>query len=268
MILRDDPSQRDLIRDAYLGPDVAESAERFLSSAEFDEVRSLLSDRLEDAVIVDVGAGNGIASYAFARSGAHLVYAVEPDPSGEIGRGAIASLCRGLPVEVLDAVGEAIPLADASADVVYARQVLHHARDLPRFVLECARVLKPGGLLVACREHVVDNEQQLAQFLASHPVHLLTGGEYAYTLRGYETALRTAGLQVEAVYGPWDTVINAFPFARSREELARCVRARLHRRLGPAAELVRFMPWLERLARGQIDRSAPGRPYSFLARRV
>ena len=42
----------------------------------------------------------------------------------------------------------ALPLPDASVDVVVNFQVIEHLWDQPQFVAECARVLRPGGLLL------------------------------------------------------------------------------------------------------------------------
>src|SRR5215207_1878228 len=135
--LRADPQMASLVRDAYLDHDVVAAGKRFLLSAEFAEVKKLLHDRWKDAVILDLGAGTGIASYAFAVSGARKVYAVEPDPSDEVGQGAISRLSQNLPIEVIGAFGEQIPLPDASVDIVYTRQVLHHILDLPTAMREC-----------------------------------------------------------------------------------------------------------------------------------
>ena len=113
---------------------------------------------------------------------------------------------------------EELPIADATVDVVYSRQVLHHAAELDRFVGEVARILRPGGVLLACREHVVDDDAQKRAFLAAHPVNRLAGGENAFALPEYIAAIAAAGLALDRSLGPWDSIINAFPQVRSSAE--------------------------------------------------
>ena len=263
--LRADPRYADVVRDAYLDEDTRAAAERFSRSAEFAEVRALLGGRLAGGTVLDLGAGTGLASYAMARAGARLVYALEPD-AGEVGRAAIERLAGDLPIELLDAFGERIPLGDGEVDAIYARQVLHHTRDLRAVLSECARVLRRGGLLLVCREHVADDERQLAQFLAEHPIHQLAGGEHAYPLEAYVSAIESAGLHIEKTLGPWDSIINAFPTVRSGEELSRFPRRVLGERFGLAGRLAGFVPGVRAVAWKRIKRHpAPGRHYSFLA---
>src|SRR5207302_1226167 len=199
---------------------------------------------------------------AFARSGASAVYAVEPDDSPLVGRTAMRALLDGLPIHVIAATGEELPLRDASADVVYCRATLHHVRDLDRFIAECARTLRSGGKFVACREHVAENAGELHRFLSTHPVHRLAGGEHAYPLETYRAAIRNAGLRVERVLGPWDSVVNAFPSVRSTEELEYLANRKLRKKLGPLAS---GLGVLEPAVAMWIKRPQPGRLYSFLA---
>jgi ubiquinone/menaquinone biosynthesis C-methylase UbiE len=123
--LRAQPDRAELIRDAYLDRDVLASSERFRRSAEFAEVLQIVGDRIRGAHVLDVGAGTGIASFAFCRAGASCVYALEPDPSDEVGRGAIQRLPADLPIRVLDARGEEIPLAESEVDIVYGLSHIH-----------------------------------------------------------------------------------------------------------------------------------------------
>lgn len=266
-LMREDPAYADVVRDAYLGRDVEQSYRQFAASAEFDEVRSLLGDAISGAVVVDVGAGTGIASRAFLDAGARHVYALEPDPSEEVGQGAIRRLTGTLDVEIVSSYAERIPLASGSVDIVYARQVLHHTRDLDAAVAECARVLRSGGYFIACREHVVADDAELAEFLSRHPVHQLAGGENAYTLDAYTTAIRRAGLDPVHTLAPWDSVINAFPAVRSRQELDELPQRILSDRFGALGGVAARIPFVANRLWTRLRRSSPGQMYTFVTRK-
>jgi len=94
----------------------------------------------EPAEVVDLGAGTGKLTRGLVALG-HRATAVEPLAEMR------AELERAVPeARVLEGSAEAIPLPDASADVVACAQSFHwfdHAKALP----EVARVLRPGGRL-------------------------------------------------------------------------------------------------------------------------
>ena len=263
-LLRNDPAHQDLIFDAYLTRDLAANARRFVASAEFAEVRALLARHAPDARrVMDMPGGNGIATFAFASAG-FVVTTVEPNPSDSVGRGAIATslASAGLRADVVDAWGEALPFSDASFDVAYVRQGLHHANQLPKMLSEIARVLVPGGVLLACREHVVDDYgPSLEAFLASQVDHQLYGGENAFTLADYRAAMTGAGLAIELELGPHDSIVNAYP--NTPEVLRRKILAsrpgRLLRKVLPDDVVAAIGTW--HAHRRQI----PGRLYTFLA---
>lgn len=264
--LRRRPEARSLIADLYLDEDAPAAARRFQASSEWRAVRDLLGISAEGATVLDLGAGTGVASAAWAAAGARLVLAAEPDPSEVVGHGCLPRMCeRPHVVHAFAAVGEALPLASASTDIVYCRQVLHHLTGLDAAMVECARVLRPGGRLIACREHVVDDDRQLARFLADHPIHQLAGGEHAYSLGAYRSAIEGAGLRIERELGPWDSVINAYPTVHRSDDLLILPEVVLARRLGRAGQLLGRLPGSRHLAWRRLRRSKPGRFYSFVA---
>jgi ubiquinone/menaquinone biosynthesis C-methylase UbiE len=63
----------------------------------------------------------------------------------------------GLSVDVLDAVGEDLPLADRSVDSVLLAYVMCTVEDPARVMAEVERVLRPGGV-IGVLEHVVAYE--------------------------------------------------------------------------------------------------------------
>lgn len=263
-ILRGDPAHQGLIFDAYLTRDLAGNCSRFAAGAEFAEVRALLQRHAPGARrLLDMPAGNGIATHAFAAAGFDVT-GVEPNPSTEVGRGAIARVLAAseLRAEIVDAYGEALPFDDSSFDVVYVRQGLHHASDLPRMLAQIARVLRPGGVLLACREHVVDDYgASLRAFLASQVDHQLYGGEHAFTLPDYRAAIAGGGLDIRLELGPYDSPINAWPNTPQvlREKVLASRPGRVLRRVLPDGVVAAIGAWRVR------HRHTPGRMYSFLA---
>jgi len=264
--LRGDPAFAAQMRDAYLNEDVLEAAQRFERSGEFLQMKAILGPALAGGAVLDLGAGTGIASRAFGNSGARIVVALEPDESPVVGQGAIRRSCGGA-VEIVSGFGEALPFRRDSFDVVYARQVLHHARDLTGLLVECARVLRPGGLFLACREHVVDDEAQLRTFLEGHPVHRLAGGEGAFPLPRYLEAIAASGLAIQAVLSPWSSVINAYPAVNSDAELPRHARRVFIGRHGILGRIALLLPGMDRVARRQREEPLPGRLFSFVCRK-
>jgi len=266
--LREHEGQHELVRQCYYDDPLEDAAERFRASEEWTATRHLLRGLLPCRVL-DVGAGRGIASYAFARAGCAVI-AVEPEASAVVGRGAIQRLGRrtNQKLTVVEAHGEALPFAAASFDVVYGRAVLHHALDLSAFCQETARVLRPGGAALFVREHVVSQSADLAAFRAAHPLHALCGGENAYPLAEYEAALTDAGLRLRRVLGPLEDAVNFFPATQTDVDgmVTRWLADRLcGSRTWPARWLL-ALPCLRRLTTRRLSRrlDTPGRHFAFL----
>ncbi|MER8595870.1 class I SAM-dependent methyltransferase [Mesorhizobium sp. M1182] len=256
--LKSQPDKARLVEACFYDDPILQSAERFYSTTEWHETQRILSGRRGRAL--DIGAGRGISSFALAKDG-WQVTALEPDPSPEVGAGAVFRLAReaNLPIDVVTDWGEKLPFDDASFDLVYCRAVLHHARDLNRLCAEAGRVLRSGGLMLAAREHVISNDKDLDVFLRGHPLHHLYGGEKAYRKSEYIFALTQAGLTLSHVLNPFQSDINLFP--DTPLDLKRRWSKKL--RLPWPAIIPDFaLPLAGAVTRG------PGRLYSFVARKA
>jgi ubiquinone/menaquinone biosynthesis C-methylase UbiE len=266
--MREQPQYAEMIELCYLDRDNLASAQRFAASEEFLEAYRLLRIQPDQPTrVLDLGCGNGIASYAFANMGC-TVMAVDPDMSDDVGLMAAQRLrekiSRGS-ITIAQATAELLPFPDNTFDVIYERQALHHFSDLLKGLTECARVLKPGGLFLAAREHVVTDPQQLEAFLTEHILHQLHGGENAYSVAHYQDRLRQAGLAIVMTMAPMDNVINHFPVSNGevRQMMIDWLTARVGRRLGGA---IANQPLIEKAYRRHQSRrnQSPGRVYSFL----
>jgi SAM-dependent methyltransferase len=97
---------------------------------------------LAGALVVDVGAGTGIAARQLRNRGARVI-AVEPSA------GMLAELARSSPgVAVVQGDGNALPLRDRCADFVTYAQAWHWTEP-ERAVPEYRRVLRPRGSFAA-----------------------------------------------------------------------------------------------------------------------
>ncbi|MDE5452989.1 methyltransferase domain-containing protein [Bradyrhizobium sp. CSA112] len=267
--LRNQPDRRQLVLDAFYDDPLIAAAERYFASAEWQAVSKLLRDRTGKAL--DVGAGRGIATYALARSG-FAVTALEPDPSAVVGTAAIRGLAAEarLPIKVVEEFSERLPFADGTFDVVFARAVLHHMRDLDDACREMFRVLRPGGMLIAAREHVISKKSDLGAFLDQHPLHHLYGGEHAFLLDRYIGALRAAGFSAIEVLTPLKSPINLFPY--TIETLRTAVVERLTSKI-PVKPLWRAAlaskgVFMSLLSMAERFDHRPGRLYSFVCHKA
>ena len=218
--IRKEPIYQQLVEEAYFSADLESNVESFRNSDEFIATLALIKtfNYKNQIHLLDVGAGNGISSVAFALEGFKVI-SLEPDPSDTIGAGAIKRLkeiYKLAELNVIGSYGENMPFDDDYFDIVYARQCMHHAYNLPEFTKSMYRVVKPKGILLTVRDHVIINDSDKQAFLKKHPLHKFYGGENAFTLMEYKSAITNAGFKVIKILGPADSVINYSPWSFSR----------------------------------------------------
>ena len=133
-----------------------------------EETQLLAHLRALTGVVVDVGAGpiRYVQELAMAQAAGSLRYvAVEPDlPALERTTAALPdALC-------LQGTGEHLPLRDQSADAVLMLRSFNHLRDVPQALREVARVLKPGGVFLACDNVAFGLCRSPAQLARAHAI--------------------------------------------------------------------------------------------------
>jgi ubiquinone/menaquinone biosynthesis C-methylase UbiE len=262
------PEKRQLIENIYYDEDVLAAAHRYANSAEFKAILDLIyKQNIVSGQVLDIGGGNGVAALAWHLSGftSHLV---EPDMSDVVGIGALLPVLDrlGNVVTSVRAIGETLPYANASFDVVFGRQVLHHMTNLHQACAEIRRVLKPNGICIIAREHVISQHQDLPIFLENHPLHKYTHSEHAYLLEEYLEAFKQAGFKKCKAIGPLESVINYFPATESehRSQIIGFLKPYVGKRLAWHLSKVRaVVQWVRKHLSERLD--TPGRLYSFVA---
>ncbi len=171
--------------------------------------------------ILDLGAGRGWAAKHFARLGCRVV-ALDVVADDNVGLGRAKGLMdhAGVYFDRLIGDGENLPLAPDSFDLVFSAAALHHSSHLPELLQQVAKVLKPGGRLLAVREPCISIAEDEAATLAGVAADEMAVGinETRPDLVDYFDALRGAGLRVERGITP-DTygMDSAELTARSRQ---------------------------------------------------
>jgi ubiquinone/menaquinone biosynthesis C-methylase UbiE len=146
--------------------------------------------------VIDLGAGDG-PNFPYFPDSVREVIAVEPEPY--LRERARQNAERApIPITVVDALAERLPLEDASVDAAVVALVLCTVPDPDAALRELHRVLRPGGEL-RFFEHVIAEDRRLARvqrFLdRSGCWPLLAGG--CHPARDTAAALGRAGFAID-----------------------------------------------------------------------
>jgi ubiquinone/menaquinone biosynthesis C-methylase UbiE len=276
--IRKEPEFNDLVRLAYFDADLSLNVKRFSQSEEYAETLKIIKRYAPNAsTLLDIGSGNGVSAVNFAIS-KYEVTALEPDTSDTVGYGAICKLKEKhelANLKVYNDFAENLEFPEHSFDVVYVRQAMHHANDLAQFMAECVRVLKPNGLLLTVRDHVIYDKADKELFLREHPLHKFYGGENAYTSSEYRSAIESAGAVIKKELKFYDSSINYFPLDKSHlDEIIKTknnkLKKQLQKKLGAFAKtplMLRLYKSFKNIKNEDfLDESKiSGRMYSYIA---
>ncbi|HEV2885601.1 MAG TPA: class I SAM-dependent methyltransferase [Jatrophihabitans sp.] len=147
-----------------------------------------LRDQVEGVRLLEVGAGEGYGSALLAER-VPTVLALDYDAP------AITHLARRYPsLAAVRGNLAVLPVAGGRIDTVVSLQVIEHVWDHPQFVAECARVLRPGGLLMLSTPNRLTFSPGADKPVNPFHTHEFTAAELCRLVAG-------SGLSVQAVRG-------------------------------------------------------------------
>lgn len=167
-------------------------------------------DGLKALRILDIGCGAGVLCEPLARLGANVV-GVDPSESNIIMARRHAH-DAGLSIDYRCATAEALADAGEEFDIVLAMEVVEHVPDAAFFLSRCARLVRPGGLIILSTINRTLKSFAYAIVAAEYVFRLLPRG--AHQWRRFVTppeagaALAAGGLKLLDVTGVTLNLVN------------------------------------------------------------
>lgn len=162
----DEEATRQLVG-VYTTPDVV---------AQRQQVLAALNPRPGERVL-DVGSGPGLLAVAIAERVAPTGVVCGVDVSEPLLAWARSHAARNLAIDYRHADATRLPFDDASFDAVVVTQVLEYVPDVDSAIAEIARVLRPGGRVLALDtdwDSIVwasDDDARMSRVLAAWEAH-------------------------------------------------------------------------------------------------
>lgn len=194
--LAEKTSNKDKVRAQFGG-----TASEYVTSAshaagEDLEILASWTEGGPEKVALDIATGGGHTALMLSRYYGRVLATDLTDEMLEAAHGFITG--QGVSnIEFQRADAEELPFSDEVFDLVSCRIAPHHFGDVPRFVAEVARVLRPGGVFLL-EDNVVPNSEHVGLFLNDverlrDPSHMR-----ALSTPEWRGAIGSVGLEIEA----------------------------------------------------------------------
>lgn len=155
-----------------------------------------IADPQTDWVMLDIATGGGHTALKFAP---HVRHVTASDLTPRMLDKAKAFIIedKGMTnVDFKQADAENLPFDDAQFDFVTCRIAPHHFPDVQKFVNECARVLKPGGVLLI-QDHVLPEDEEAARYVDQFETVRDPSHNRAFNYSEWQAMYEATGVTVE-----------------------------------------------------------------------
>lgn len=156
------------------------------------------ANAFEGLRFLDIGCGGGLLSEPMARLGANVVGADPSTVNVEVAR--LHAKSSGLDIDYRAETAEQLAAAGETFDVVFNMEVVEHVADVPLFLTETARMVRPGGLMFVATINRTLKAYALAIVGAEYVLRWLPKGTHSYEKlvrpKEIETPLAKAGMSV------------------------------------------------------------------------
>lgn len=171
--------------------------------------------------IIDVGCGGGLVTEPMARMGATVTGLDAAPEAIDAARGHATGVCKEISYRVGTAESVVAEGKD-QFDVVLALEIVEHVADLNAFIVACASLVKPGGLLIVSTINRTPEAYAFAIVAAERILRWLPIGSHHYDKLVKPEELHAAlnglmGLDVRGPYGltykplsgKWETSLDS-----------------------------------------------------------
>lgn len=156
------------------------------------------SDAFKGLRFLDIGCGGGLLSEPMARLGADVVGADPSTTNIEVAKLHMQS--SGLQIDYRAQTAEELAAAGETFDVVLNMEVIEHVADVPLFLSETAKMVRPGGLMFIASINRTLKAYALAIVGAEYILRWLPKGTHSYEKlvrpAEIEGPVHTAGMHV------------------------------------------------------------------------
>lgn len=130
----------------------------------------------EGLTLLDIGCGGGLLTEPMARLG-FTVSGVDPSPKN-VGTAKAHAVTSGLDIEYRATAAETLVSEGATFDIVLNMEVVEHVADLRAYLRACAKLVRPGGLMIVATLNKTLKSLALAKIGAEYVLRWLPPGTH------------------------------------------------------------------------------------------